>query len=308
LTRNAVNSEVIFRSTKERVHELMASPLPEDPLELLARTQALLLYQLMWVFSPDPRAVESAEETRPAAAEAARALLRHIYFEEALHRDGSETGVASSYSLHHLLVAPPTDQGVPGGTTLFQQQPLGTTPLFQQQQQQPQQQSTDRHDLLVPVRPHAQLSTSVFTNNYINANNNNELSNSNHAADNTPLNTDDDPDPNADADAADAAWRAWIFHESARRTFLCVYYWSQTWDKITGCTCPEAARLLLARRHDSFTMAARLWHARDARGFAAAWAEGRRFVVVDRSESILPLPSLFFFSFLSFFLKGQGGL
>jgi hypothetical protein len=284
MARNAVNSEVIFRSTKERVHELMSSPLPDDPLELLARTQALILYQLMWVFSPDPRAVDSAEETRPAAADAARALLRHIYFEEAL--DCSGDGFASSYSLHNLLPEPPNHHPAtqqPEGTTLFQQQPEGMASLFRRQQQQP----TTTHGFLAPAPPQPLLSTAGATNNITTTtnNNNNDIidhSHSTNASSNhmhRSLSSHHLTTTTATADEEDAAWRAWIFQESARRTFLCLYYWSLTWDKITGRTCPEAARL--ARRHRSFTMAACLWHARDGRGFAAAWAEGRRFMVVD---------------------------
>lgn len=82
MAKNTINSHVIMRSLNSRVRELGTSPMPTDGLEILARTQALLLYHIMRLFDCDIRTREDAEATTQYLEESATALASHISFKD----------------------------------------------------------------------------------------------------------------------------------------------------------------------------------------------------------------------------------
>lgn len=61
-----------------RVNDLLDSALPESPLDALARTQALLLYQIIRFFDGDIVARASADTTFSELVSSTSALLHHI--------------------------------------------------------------------------------------------------------------------------------------------------------------------------------------------------------------------------------------
>lgn len=73
-------------------------------------------------------------------------------------------------------------------------------------------------------------------------------------------------------------WKAWIYHESARRTFLVASFFVHIWRMLTG-------QPLVQRWDDQelkrqcWTLQARLWGAGDALDFAAAWRDRKHHVV-----------------------------
>lgn len=151
MARNQANSEVIFRSIESRVQEIVSSPLPTEPLESLARLQALLLYQLIRIYNSDARANSSALETRKGVEDAAFALLGHVVFEDAPPRAGAGAAVDPSaffpnWGLQDLsqFAAGPSSHHQ---QTYYQQQP-------QHQQQHQQQQSSDYPSVLPPPDQH----------------------------------------------------------------------------------------------------------------------------------------------------------
>jgi hypothetical protein len=78
---------------------------------------------------------------------------------------------------------------------------------------------------------------------------------------------------------AKAAWREWILHESARRTFLFALYFIQAYRIIAGSEPPHCdGRLTLCRL---LTVSASLWEAKDAVSFARAWNQRRFYVIRD---------------------------
>lgn len=83
IAKNATNSDIIFRSIAARIRELLASPMPTDPLEILSRTQALLLYQIMLTSDGDVRSTAVADANTDALEDAAIALLEHVAFADA---------------------------------------------------------------------------------------------------------------------------------------------------------------------------------------------------------------------------------
>ncbi|KAK4188721.1 hypothetical protein QBC35DRAFT_495403 [Podospora australis] len=105
IAKNPINSEIIFRNIDSRVKELVDSPIPvEDVRELLARVQALMLYQIMRVLDVDYRrfdvadeATGSLEEATGSLEEATLALMEHIVFEEGTFPD-DQPGVGNGRS------------------------------------------------------------------------------------------------------------------------------------------------------------------------------------------------------------------
>ncbi len=74
-------------------------------------------------------------------------------------------------------------------------------------------------------------------------------------------------------------WEQWIFQESARRTFLIIFFFLRTYHLMKGLDIEGAAcdgRLNLCH---SFTLSAHLWAARDFCEFGLAWETKRHFVV-----------------------------
>jgi len=71
-----------MRTIESRVQELVSSPLPNSRLDLLARTHALLLYQIIRLYDGDIRARGAAERTNSALEAAVTELLAHIRFDD----------------------------------------------------------------------------------------------------------------------------------------------------------------------------------------------------------------------------------
>ncbi|KAH8732442.1 hypothetical protein GQ44DRAFT_766582 [Phaeosphaeriaceae sp. PMI808] len=61
VTKNGTNNEFVSRFIHGRVEELLASPLPHQSTELLARAHAVMLFQAMLVFGSDIKLYSQAE-------------------------------------------------------------------------------------------------------------------------------------------------------------------------------------------------------------------------------------------------------
>ncbi|XP_014556000.1 hypothetical protein COCVIDRAFT_16478 [Bipolaris victoriae FI3] len=55
ITKNQINAERVTHHIRSRVEELLNETVPDTPIEILARTHAIMLYQLMLVFGSDIR-------------------------------------------------------------------------------------------------------------------------------------------------------------------------------------------------------------------------------------------------------------
>ncbi|KAL5339538.1 hypothetical protein BJX70DRAFT_155045 [Aspergillus crustosus] len=78
ITKNPINGPMITNHVHSRHQDLILSPLPTSPSELLAHTHALLLYQIMQVFDPDLTAAinnSSLGSLSISALESAASLL-----------------------------------------------------------------------------------------------------------------------------------------------------------------------------------------------------------------------------------------
>ena len=81
LAKNRVNSRVIFRSIESKAQELLRAPIPITPLESLAHTQSLLLYQIIRLFDGDIAARVAAERMIPSLETSALCLLSYCSFD-----------------------------------------------------------------------------------------------------------------------------------------------------------------------------------------------------------------------------------
>ncbi|PTD03687.1 hypothetical protein HYE67_000623 [Fusarium culmorum] len=81
IAKNRVNSPIIFRSIESRVNDLLAAPAPITPLECLAHTHALILYQIIRLYDGDIGARASAERIIPAIEASAVSLFSYAQFD-----------------------------------------------------------------------------------------------------------------------------------------------------------------------------------------------------------------------------------
>ncbi|KAM0525605.1 hypothetical protein ACHAPE_000313 [Trichoderma viride] len=81
VAKNRANAPVIFRCIESRVQDLLCEPIPTTPLESLAHTQALLLYQIIHLFDGDISARSSGERISPFLETSAIGLLAHVIFD-----------------------------------------------------------------------------------------------------------------------------------------------------------------------------------------------------------------------------------
>ncbi|KAJ6446826.1 Meiotic recombination protein rec8 [Purpureocillium lavendulum] len=79
--KTRVNAPIIFHAIEVRACDLLATPAPTRFLDVLARTQALILYQIIRLFDGDMRARSSAEKAIPALESATMDLLAHVRFD-----------------------------------------------------------------------------------------------------------------------------------------------------------------------------------------------------------------------------------
>ena len=75
IARNGTNDDLVARIITERVEELLASPFPQQPNELLARAHALIAYQTMLAFSGEAEFYKQAELLLPQMEDVGNALL-----------------------------------------------------------------------------------------------------------------------------------------------------------------------------------------------------------------------------------------
>lgn len=61
MCKNDINAPVIMNLFETRTRELVSSPVPTEPLDILARTHALILYQIMRLFDGDIRSHATAD-------------------------------------------------------------------------------------------------------------------------------------------------------------------------------------------------------------------------------------------------------
>lgn len=78
MAKNRANGPVILRSIESRVSDLVNSPYETTPLEILARTQSLVLYYIICVFDGDISARASAERTQSALEDAVMSLILQL--------------------------------------------------------------------------------------------------------------------------------------------------------------------------------------------------------------------------------------
>lgn len=73
-------------------------------------------------------------------------------------------------------------------------------------------------------------------------------------------------------------WKRWVLQESARRTFLIACFFVSVWKLLTGRQerCCAGDPSLLGQ---SWTLSAKMWHARHAVDFALAWKECNHYIV-----------------------------
>jgi len=120
--KTALNGPVILRSVESFAQDLVDSPMPSTPLEILARTQALILYSLIRLFDGDISARAAAERHFDHLEASAYALLPHVVFQT--DESNSATAITDeSFSLSSLTDMPTTPDELP----LF---PLTATEVF----------------------------------------------------------------------------------------------------------------------------------------------------------------------------------
>lgn len=194
ISKTPANSLIVLRMIESRAQELVASPIPATGLEVLARAQSLLLYQIIRFFDGDISLRAGAERGMCSMEEAAFSLMAFTTFSIGTFED--------------------VGLGLPGG-------PLPAAPGP----------DVPIHDL-----PSQELR---------------------------------------------AFWESWVFQESARRTFLMMFFFLRIY-AITkgefGANPKPRCDGRLGLCH-SFTLSAHLWAAKDFVDFAPAWKTKRHFVV-----------------------------
>ncbi|KAI0816228.1 hypothetical protein GGR55DRAFT_225389 [Xylaria sp. FL0064] len=88
--KNKVNTPMIQRVIEQRYHRLVAAPIPTPNVsEMLARTHALLLYQIMLFFDDSCTSRALTRETMSALSDSALALLEFTRYETEEDSDGA---------------------------------------------------------------------------------------------------------------------------------------------------------------------------------------------------------------------------
>jgi len=78
LCKNTTNSLTIMRTIESRATELVNQPGTTDLLDVLARTQALILYHIIRLWDGDVSVLAAVQNTAPAMDESARVLKRYL--------------------------------------------------------------------------------------------------------------------------------------------------------------------------------------------------------------------------------------
>ncbi|KAK3352690.1 hypothetical protein B0T25DRAFT_500981 [Lasiosphaeria hispida] len=191
MAKNPVNAHIINHTISQRAEELIASPMPANPLDILARAHAVLLYQIIRLFDTDVRAQNAAEATMYSIEQTAFLLMQVISFEEGTFEP-----------LGYPSVGVSTPKAAPN-------------------------QIYDLETLPAPIQ---------------------------------------------------TFWETWVFQESARRTFLIIFFFLRTYHVLRGRSEKTSCDGKLNLCH-SFTLSAHLWGAKDYNDFSEAWNMKKHFVV-----------------------------
>ncbi|KAL2258112.1 hypothetical protein VTK26DRAFT_8702 [Humicola hyalothermophila] len=258
MAKNAVNAEVVLRAIENRAQELAASPMPLDPLEIIARAQAMLLYQIIRIFDGDMQSMSSERGGADQALEdACFALMNHITVDTAV-----VTGSPNQSDDPSTFYPSPScsDVSNPSSPATKRTTDLNANP-------NPHTNLTQSHRASFP--PHSTQSPGG-------ANHNPSVDIHLQAPATAP-----EPDlPLYPLDATRSFWQTWVFQESARRTVLTAGYFLTLRRMLRGEMPPVCGgRLVTAAARHSFTISTHLWGARDPLSFAIAWRTGRRWVV-----------------------------
>lgn len=93
IAKNKINSSFVLRTIQARAHELLASPIPKNRLDILARLHAILLYQIIRLFDGDISMRASAQHTLSSLEHTILALLPFVKWEP----EQPATGPAQDY-------------------------------------------------------------------------------------------------------------------------------------------------------------------------------------------------------------------
>ncbi|KAF4773935.1 hypothetical protein HER10_EVM0006794 [Colletotrichum scovillei] len=94
ITKSKINSSFVLRTIQARAHELLASPMPKNRLDILARFHAILLYQIIRLFDGDISMRASAQHTLSSLEHTILALLPFVKWEP----EQPATGPAQDYT------------------------------------------------------------------------------------------------------------------------------------------------------------------------------------------------------------------
>ncbi|KAK1531959.1 hypothetical protein CPAR01_11608 [Colletotrichum paranaense] len=94
ITKNKINSSFVLRTIQARAHELLASPMPKNRHDILARFHAILLYQIIRLFDGDISMRASAQHTLSSLEHTILALLPFVKWEP----EQPATGPAQDYT------------------------------------------------------------------------------------------------------------------------------------------------------------------------------------------------------------------
>lgn len=108
--KNAVNAAVIQRVIEARYQRLLAAPIPTTSVtDLMARTHALVLYQIMLFFDDSSSAGRAlAEETASALGDSAMALMAFVRHEDEDEDEDADLDVVSSNPSRNIPLYPLT--------------------------------------------------------------------------------------------------------------------------------------------------------------------------------------------------------
>ncbi|KAK1456457.1 hypothetical protein CMEL01_16470 [Colletotrichum melonis] len=94
IAKNKINSSFVLRTIQARAHELLASPMPKNRHDILARFHAVLLYQIIRLFDGDISMRASAQHTLSSLEHTILALLPFVKWEP----EQPATGPAQDYT------------------------------------------------------------------------------------------------------------------------------------------------------------------------------------------------------------------
>ncbi|KAJ5105305.1 hypothetical protein NUU61_002652 [Penicillium alfredii] len=85
LNKNEMNAPVVMSILESRTRDLLSSPIPTSPLDILARTQAIILYKIMHLFDGNTRSHFAIESLSAALDSSAMSLHGYLHFPDPSH-------------------------------------------------------------------------------------------------------------------------------------------------------------------------------------------------------------------------------